>query len=268
MPKSGVRRRGVDGAMIACRSQKRKRSTSRPLRRSPGQLLAATLLLAPTASNALDEIAEVVAPNASLTAGAAHVLEWVYTTDNPVSGTTGDLNPFSIELRSCAGDDEQQAACGTGDSCGNPYRTLCGLASCMDSDGSYDVVIPEDVTAGSYVFSVTYLGSSGWTSGSSSSSSSGTGLATGCSESFYVEAATSSTEAVLEATAPSTSLHPGDSFTAQWEYDDGEGDATGSFDINLYSCAGESCANDRYLHCFVPLLAAIPVLVIEHVTGF
>lgn len=186
----------------------------------------------------------MTAPDTSLTAGVSHAVKWDYSTDAEVSGTTGDLHPFEIELRSCGDADAQ--ACGTGATCGNPYRALCGLetgASCMDSDGSYDVTIPQDVTAGLYVFSVTYLGATGWSSGSSSSAAGGGGLVTGCSDSFLVEEAPAAI-AALTATAPGE-LQPGDPFTAQWEYDNGSGQTGGNFEVNLHSCADAACANDR-----------------------
>lgn len=209
--------------------------------------LAALLLVLSrnAAVSALDDIAMVAAPDAGITAGASHALKWVYSTDNEVSGTTGDLLPFKIELRSCGGDAEQQAACGTGAICGNPYRILCDAEtgpSCMDSDGIYDVNIPEDVTAGVYVFTVTYLGAAGWSSGSSAASDSGS--VTGCSESFLVEEAPPAAGAALTATAPG-SLQPGDPFTAKWAYDNGSGETGGNFEVNLYSCADSACANDR-----------------------
>lgn len=220
-------------------------------RHTTGRALATLALVAallfPESASAVDEIALVSAPSTSLVAGASHTVKWVYTTQDEVSGTTGDLNPFSIELRSCGGDAEQQASCGTGESCGNPYRALCGVetgASCMDSDGSYDVTIPEDVTAGVYVFSVTYLGATGWSSASSGSDAAA-GLVSGCSESFSVEEAPASSAAALTATAPGA-LQPGDPFTAQWAYDDGSGQTSGSFEVNLYSCADSACANDRF----------------------
>lgn len=239
-PRSLVRRREHAATETGDCSSHRRRHTGRAL--STLALLLAVLF--PEPASALDEIALVSAPEASLAAGAAHAVKWVYSTDDEVSGTTGDLNPFEIELRSCGGDAEQQAACGTGASCGNPYRPLCGLetgASCMDSDGSYDVTIPGDATAGLYVFSVTYLGATGWTSDSSSASQSG--LATGCSESFLVEEAPAAA-AALTATAPGE-LQPGDPFTAQWAYDDGSGQTGGNFEVNLYSCADSACADDR-----------------------
>lgn len=202
-------------------------------------------LLSPVAAQGMDAIAEVTTPSASLTAGATHAVTWEYDTDDPVRSerTTGDLNPFEIELRSCAGDDPE--ACG----CGSPFRQLCGgeeaggaaSSPCMDSDGSYDVVIPDDVPTGTYVFSVTYLGAAGWSSGSSAGDA---GEVTGCSNTFLVEEPAASAPA-LTAVAPGE-LQPGDSFTARWEYDAGEGQAAGgNFEVNLYSCADAACANNR-----------------------
>lgn len=206
-------------------------------------LLLAAAALSPQGARALDEITEVAAPNTTLTAGDTHAVEWVYTTDSLVSGTTGDLHPFEIELRSCTPEDD--GSCGA--SCGNAYRALCGLetgASCMDSDGSYDIVIPEDVASGTYVFSVTFLGTTGWSSASSSSSSSG--AVAGCSDSFTVDAMdaddASGAMDVLTATTPTENLKPGDPFTAEWDYDDG---AAGNFEVNLYSCAEDACVNGR-----------------------
>jgi len=206
-------------------------------------LVTILAMVSPGAAQVLDEIAEVTAPAASLAAGVMHAVTWEYVTQDLVRGerTTGDLNPFEIELRSCAGEEE---AC----SCGSPYLQLCGgqggeagASPCMDSDGSYDVVIPGDVPAGTYVFSVTYLGAAGWSSGSSAGDA---GEVTGCSNTFLVEKPAASAPA-LTAKTPGE-LQPGDSFTAEWEYDDGEGQgAGGNFEVNLHSCADAACANNR-----------------------
>lgn len=209
-------------------------------------LLVAAATLSPQGALALDEITAVTAP-ANLTAGDAHAVQWEYTTDSLVSGTTGDIHPFQIELRSCTPDAD--GSCGA--SCGNAYLSLCSSETadvCMDSDGSYDVVIPEDVAAGTYTFSVTFLGTTGWSSGSSSSGSAG--AVTGCSDSFTVEEMGAGAAGVLTATTPTENLEPGDPFTARWDYDDG---SAGSFEVNLYSCAEDACANGRlvYLFCLV-----------------
>ncbi|CAM9948653.1 unnamed protein product [Ectocarpus sp. 12 AP-2014] len=254
MFKSEVRRRDLaptTAAAGACFSSRRR---PRPLLPkvmttcSPSAALCCGILsLLPTATTrvaALTEITNVAAPTSNLTAGTYHAVGWVYSTDTGAWGTTGDLRPFEIELRSCGGDAAQQAECGLGESCGNPYRALCDLetgAACMDSDGSYDVLIPEDVDAGRYVFSVTHLGLSSWTSGTSSTSDSG--LVTGCSESFFVEEAAA--KDVLAAEAPTASfLQPGDAFTAEWEYEDADGETDGSFEVNLFSCADQACEQD------------------------
>lgn len=182
-------------------------------------------------------------------AGDAFSVEWDYSTDSEVIGTTGDLNPFDIELRSCGqgGEGCENLSCGT------TYRTLCerGNGVCMDSDGSYDVVIPDDVPAGDYVISVTYMGAAGWAAVSSmlsSSSSSSLGGVTACSKSFAVAGATSTVEEgtpVLEATTPTSELSPGQAFTAQWVYDNGDGQGGGNFEVNLYSCADGACSDGR-----------------------
>lgn len=265
MPKSLVRRRDgsamLSAAASPCRLVRRRRSaagqsTSNQRRSRGGGGLtlgaAATLAtilarLSPGAAQALDEIAEVTVPSGGLTAGATHAVTWVYNTDDPVreQRTTGDINPFEIELRSCGGGDPE--ACG----CGSQYLQLCGVdetggssssssSPCMDSDGSYDVVIPDDVPRGAYVFMVTYLGAGGWSSGSSAGDA---GEVTGCSDAFWVEESAASAPA-LTAVAPGE-LQPGDSFTARWEYDAGDGQAAGgNFEVNLHSCADAACADN------------------------
>ncbi|CAM9935969.1 unnamed protein product, partial [Ectocarpus fasciculatus] len=252
MSKSEVRRRDpapTTATAAACLSRRRRRR--RLLQKVATRSSAACcgiLLLLPTATTsvaALTEITNVAAPTSNLTAGTYHAVGWVYSTDTGARGTTGDLRPFEIELRSCGGDTSQEAECGLGESCGNPYRALCDLetgAACMDSDGSYDVLIPEDVDAGRYVFSVTHLGLSSWTSGASSMMSD-SGLVTGCSESFFVEEAVAKEALTAEAPAAS-SLQPGDAFTAEWEYEGADGETGGSFEVNLFSCADQACEQD------------------------
>ena len=188
-------------------------------------------------------------------------MEWEYNTESPVSGTTGDLNPFDIELRSCG-----EAGQGCADSgCGDTYLALCVReGGCIDSDGSYDVSVPNTVAPGNYVVSVTYIGSSGWSSaasystggggGSSSSGAGGVGASvTACSSAFSVEAATGDAAVVeegvpaLTATAVPSDLAPGEAFTAKWSYDDGNGEGSGTFEVNLYSCAYDACVNGRWV---------------------
>lgn len=195
---------------------------------------------------AADDIAVITPQGAQ--AGQTVVLKWDYSTESEVSGTTGDINPFEIQLRSCG---DGGLGC-ENLSCGTTYRTLC--EACMDQDGSYDILMPADVAAGDYVFSVTYMGTSGWDSAASTTStSSGAEEVIGCSGSFSVEVGNSSSAAtaaqgvpVLEATAIDQQLSPGQAFTAQWVYDDGEGERSGSFDVNLYSCANGACDDGRY----------------------
>lgn len=188
-----------------------------------------------------------------------------------MSGTTGDLNPFDIELRSCG-----EAGQGCEDfGCGDTYLALCVReGGCIDSDGSYDVSVPNTVAAGEYVVRVTYIGSSGWSSaasyssgggggGGSSSSSGGGGVVgasvTACSSAFSVEAATGDAAVGIEgvpaltADAVSSDLAPGEAFTAKWSYDDGNGGGSGNFEVNLYSCANDACVDGRWVTAVVCL---------------
>lgn len=255
MSKSEVRRRDPAPTTTACFTSRRRRRRllHKVATRSSSAAAACCgilLILLPTAITrvaALTEITNVAAPTSNLTAGTYHAVGWVYSTDTGAWGTTGDLRPFEIELRSCGADASQEADCGLGDGCGNPYLSLCDLetgAACMDSDGSYDVLIPEDVDAGMYVFSVTHLGLSSWTSGTSSMSD--VGLVTGCSQSFFVEAAVEKDALTAEAPAASF-LQPGDAFTAEWEYEGEDGETDGSFEVNLFSCADQACEQDRWV---------------------
>lgn len=190
---------------------------------------------------AAKEAISVVTPT-TVEAGVAFSVEWEFATDSEVSGTTGDLNPFEIELRWCGEDgDECESS-----ACGSAYLSLCERElGCMDSDGSYDVVIPSDVNDGEYVIKVTYLGVSGWASASSLASF---GKVSDCSGTFFVENSGSSADdgiPFLEATAPETELEAGEAFTARWKYDDGEGNGEGFFEVNLYECNDGSCADGR-----------------------
>lgn len=206
-------------------------------------------------STAADEII-VFTPSTSLEVGRSFSLSWDYATDSDVSGTTGDLNPFEIELRSCNGEGSCEK------NCGDFHSSLCGNDwGCLDSDGSYDVVIPTHTGAGDYVVRVVYLEVSGWSSagsssrsGSSTSSSSisSAGDLSACSGVFPIEEATGAVRAAMEgmpwlaATAPPSSMSPGDAFTARWEYNDGDGNrGGGTFDIDLFTCADDACSGGR-----------------------
>lgn len=195
--------------------------------------LAAFLLLALPAAFA-DDIS--VATPTTLTAGTQFSAEWTYSTEDEVSGTTGDLNPFEIELRSCG-----DVGCQDGD-CGNVYSALCEReGGCLDSDGSYNVTLPTDAVAGDYVIRVTFVGHSG------ESAMSSTEEIAACSRVFSVEEPEVPLGTpVLEATTPEGNLYPGAAFTAEWAYDNGEGEGDGTFEVDLYSCAGGACSDARY----------------------
>lgn len=191
-----------------------------------------------------------VAAPATLTAGEFLTVEWTYTTEDEVraEGTTGDLYPFEIDLRTCG---DKGVACENG-SCGSATtHDLCedsgaaGTGVCMDSDGSVNVSLPAATSAGDYVLRVTYKGpsSSGATSSTESGESSGISA---CSTPFTImEPEVAVGTPVLAATAPEEELFPGQAFTAKWAYDNGKGSGEGLFDVNLYSCADGACAKGR-----------------------
>lgn len=189
----------------------------------PGHAVADTIVVAATQS--------------TVTAGEELPVEWSYSNDDEeVGGTTGDLNPFAIELRDCGvdGADCEDGGCGS-----STYSNLCPRDGvCMDSDGSYDVVIPSDAGVGDYVIRVSYLGTF--------TSSAHVGEISACTTSFALTAPDVPLGvAVLEATAPQFDVAPGQAFTAQWAYDNGEGKSDGNFDVDLYSCENGACLNGR-----------------------
>lgn len=178
-----------------------------------------------------------VAKPPTVAAGEEFTLEWTLSTsDDDVRGTSGDLYPFEIELRSCSADASQCENYG----CGNyTFRSLCERADgCMDSDGSYDVTIPSDASAGDYSIRVSYMGPY--------DPSADAGEASGCTGSFAVTASDILPGTpVITAAVPDVDLTPGQAFTAEWDYDDGQGHSDGNFDIDLYSCDDGGCADGR-----------------------
>lgn len=166
----------------------------------------------------------VVTPSETLEAGAEFTVEWEYADSG---GTTGDLNAFTIELHYC-GDDG--SSCSGTDACGTEYVALCERADgCMDSDGSYNVQLPEDAAAGQYAVKVGLAADTAVFS---------------CSEAFDVS---DPEGGAVDPTSPSLVTNPpdyvevGDAFTARWVYDDGTGSAEGTFEIDLYLCDDNDC---------------------------
>lgn len=167
------------------------------------------------------------------TAGDALTAEWTYapaTGDGATTTTTGDLNAFTVELRTCGSDG---SGCNDSNSaeqwCGETYASLCTRADglCMDSDGTYDVVIPADAPAGQYGLKVALA--------------SDPDVIFACSDAFGVSApATAAGEPSLQTASPDP-LEVGAAFTARWAYDDGNGEAEGTFHIDLYSCEDGAC---------------------------
>ena len=174
----------------------------------------------------------VVTPTTSVDAGGALSVEWSYSASG---GTTGDLNDFAISLHYC-GENSSNCSSNSGgsvSSCGESYAELCTRDDgiCVDSDGSYDVIVPADTPPGSYSVMVTLYHDI---------------TVASCSSAFSVTApegiaaAVAEGEPALEVSSPGEELEVGSAFTARWIYDDGAGEAEGTFEVNLMLCDSES----------------------------
>lgn len=210
-------------------------------------------------------ISTVVATPTLLAPGDAFTLTWAYTSgDEDAPKTTGDLKAFDIDLEHCT-DGVGTCLCS-----GVSLVSLCPLgAGCVDSDGSYDLVLPSDdvASAGSAAAAVT-AGEVYQIRVSLASNPS----VFACGYGFKVQEAADESEphladttitsdgggggstnrGTLTAFAPSEVLVPGQAFTARWAYDSGlvedEGVLMGAeFAVDLYSCAGGACDGGRYV---------------------
>lgn len=208
--------------------------TSKPLsrrRRAASSALlvagAACCLPALAGAQTAKEISAVT-PSSSKEAGEEFAIKWFYFGAGDT--TTGDLNSFGVELRSCGLDG---SGCSGSGACGNDFASLCTRDEgvCMDSDGSYDVQIPDTAEAGMYSIKVALTDDP---------------TVFSCTDAFDVTAPADSTVVVeegepsMEVVAPEY-VYAGEPFTAQWVYDDGAGGAEGTFQVSLHACAGGDC---------------------------
>ena len=213
-------------------------------------------------------ISTVVATPTLLSPGDAFTLTWVYTSgDDAGPNTTGDLKAFDIDLEHCAD------GVGTCQCTGASLVSLCPLEpGCVDSDGSYDLVLPSDDVAST--------GSAGAAVSAGEVYQIRVSLASNpsvfsCGYGFKVQEREAADEggphladtttttsdggggsdgtnrATLTAFPPSEDLVPGQAFTARWAYDsglveDGEIQAGAEFAVDLFSCAGGACDGGRY----------------------
>ena len=221
-PSAAKRRQGAKPAGLI--------HTSKPLsrRRAASVLLgAACCLPALSGAQTVREISAVT-PSAAKEAGQEFVMKWFYFAAGDT--TTGDLNSFDIDLRSCGADG---SGCLGSGACGNEYVSLCTQHDgvCMDSDGSFDVQIPDTAEPGMYSIKVSLTDDS---------------TVFSCTDAFSVNPAADSTVVVeegkpsMEVVAPDY-VEAGEPFTAQWIYDDGAGGAEGTFEVSLHSCGGGDC---------------------------
>ncbi|CAM9902640.1 unnamed protein product [Ectocarpus sp. 4 AP-2014] len=196
-------------------------------------LLGSVLLGSMRAATAYQIV--VSTPANSKEAGETFGLAFAYTDSG---GTTGDLTSFDIELRS---HDNADATTGCGDEALASLCTREAAGVCSDSDGSYDVQIPEDAEAGKYSIKIMLADDDS---------------AYACTNAFNVtrptgengvailagEASVSDVE--VEAVS-STYLEQGEAFTSRWVYDDGGGAGGGTFEINLNACGDDgACENE------------------------
>lgn len=176
----------------------------------------------------------VSTPANSKEAGETFGLAFAYTDSG---GTTGDLTSFDIELRS---HDSADATTGCGDGALASLCTREETGVCSDSDGSYDVQIPEDADAGKYSIKIMLADDDS---------------VYACTNAFNVTRPTdedglailvgeASVGEVEVDAASSTYLEQGTAFTSRWVYDDGGGAGGGTFEINLNAC-GEDGACDN-----------------------
>ncbi|CAB1102838.1 MEP19 [Ectocarpus sp. CCAP 1310/34] len=195
-------------------------------------LLGSVLLGSMRAATAYQIV--VATPANSKEAGETFGLAFAYTDSG---GTTGDLTSFDIELRS---HDNADATTGCGDEALASLCTREAAGVCSDSDGSYDVQIPEDAEAGKYSIKIMLADDDS---------------AYACTNAFNVTRPTgedgvailageaSVGEVEVEA-ASSTYLEQGEAFTSRWVYDDGGGAGGGTFEINLNACGDDgACEN-------------------------
>lgn len=197
-------------------------------RKAPLALLSGFLLLGDNIRSAAATQIAVATPLYGKEAGELFTTSFSYSASG---GTTGDLNSFEIELRS---HDSVSATAGCGETV---FASLCTREGgvCMDSDGSYDVQIPEDTPAGKYSIKVMLAEDN---------------MVWACTDAFNVtlpldgagETVVAGEPAVEEVQVDTSAtggvLSPGQPFTARWVYDDGEsGDgAEGTFEVNLNAC--------------------------------
>ncbi|CAM9981373.1 unnamed protein product, partial [Laminaria digitata] len=177
-------------------------------------------------------ISTVVATPALLAPGDAFTLTWAYTSgDEAEAKTTGDLKAFDIDLEHCPD------GAGTCECTGASLVSLCpGGGGCIDSDGSYDLVLPSDVDAATSAVSGQVYQVRVSLASNPSVFSCGYGFkvqeaATADEEGPHLADTTTTSDggggggssggtnpATLTAIAPTEVLVPGQAFTARWVY--------------------------------------------------
>lgn len=216
-------------------------------------------------STGSSSISSVSLSSTELSLGDSFTVKWGYSAGDAAEqpATTGDLNTFDIDLEHCV-DGAGTCKCSGGTGGQSSLVSLCPEATgCVDSDGSYDLVLPSSEPTTVFVGGVYQVRVSLATEPTVAACTAGfevlesddePGLSTSSGES---NSNASAELASLTVIAPSVDIVPGQAFTAQWIYEDGEGDgeevdgeegfvgAAGSFAVDLYSCADGACEDGR-----------------------
>lgn len=208
------------------------------------QLFLHAGILGTTGAATISSVA--TSPSPPLTLGSDFSVTWTYREDGNTPLTTGDLRIYEITLEPCGSGTSSGDTCecaAEGGTNGGLSTSLCS-GRCVDSDGSYDVVVPYDAASGDYLVRVS-LGEDP--------------TVFNCSSSFAVQEEEDEGPGLTVAgqTAPWLEVFtgvgsPGAAFTARWMYLDGteaegeeESGAAGDFAVDLYACEDGACDNGR-----------------------
>ena len=197
---------------------------------------------------------DVAISPAALSPGDDFTVTWNYSSSSdPEPKTTGDLTEYDIDLDQC---EDGAGGCGCS---GNSLISLCPqTTSCVDSDGSYDLSLETtDATTEVMVGNVYQIRVSLASDPTIYACGPGFEVLEGDDElsvETTVDGGIIARLPSLEVFAPTREMIPGQAFTAQWAYDNGEGDevnldegigSAGDFLVDLYTCAGGTCGNGR-----------------------
>lgn len=205
-------------------------------------------------------ISAVTVSEAQLELGQDFTVNWDYSL---ASGelTTGDLTSFEFGMVECSGATSVLAcdpsACSSSSAAAAVSLCLRG-SGCLDSDGSYDLTVPDTtaVLIGKFFMLMVSLSSDPEILGCSASgfevveaaALDGSGVVISTStDNVGSDSGVKSGVSIrtLRVSAPAEGLTPGDAFTAAWLYEEDGVAAGGDFALDLYQCEGGACDDGR-----------------------